>query len=260
MGPDHTVLGIPQFHGEGYENWQFRVRSVLKLQECLKVLETEEPSEMDVSRRDWERKNARAEAIIIGCVADSHLQYLRDQPNAKAMWINLKTAFEKAGFASEPSLRRKIQRMKFDDSKNFTDYFVKFDEILCQLTAVNVKLTERDQVGYLLDSLPDSYDPLITALENLKDDELTLAYVKSRLLAEKEKKHEKNYKSEENQLTALYATTRNHQWNYRGNCYKCGKTGHKHYQCDSSEDEEVGKVSVALTSTQQGGNKKNQPW
>ena len=83
MGPDHTVLGIPQFHGEGYENWQFRVRSVLKLQECLKVLETEEPSEMDVSRRDWERKNARAEAIIIGCVADSHLQYLRDQPKSQ---------------------------------------------------------------------------------------------------------------------------------------------------------------------------------
>lgn len=234
MGLPDKFFGIHQFAGEGFDNWSFRVKSILKKEGCLKAVTDDPPASNSDLFAKWESDNANAEAIIIGCVAESHLQYIREQTTAKEMWNNLATAFSKANFCSETLMRRKLQRLRVDESKSFADFFVEFDDLICQLSSINVKLTERDRVRHLFDALPESFDPLITALENLKDEELTLAYVKSRLLAEELKRKERNVTAAGSSNSSAFVASGNKkqmQHRFKGKCHECNEVGHKAYQC-----------------------------
>lgn len=61
-----------------------------------------------------------------------------------------------------------------------------FDDLVRQLKTAGANLEDGDLVSQLFLSLPDSYDPLVTALENLREEDLNLDLVKQRLLAEEQ--------------------------------------------------------------------------
>lgn len=243
-------FGVFQFSGKNFDSWSFRVKSILKKDGVLYTI-TEDPPvfESREARTKWDKDNALAEAIIIGCVAESHLQYLKDQDSARLMWKNISDAFSKQNFCSEAMLRRKLQRLRCEESSTLDDYFVKFDDLVCQLNAIDVKMNDREKVRYLFDGLPESYDPLVTALENLKDEELKVSIVKNRLLAEELKKFERKNGGQSNVGTALAAggnkSFNNKKSNekpkskkkFKGKCFKCGKVGHKEDVCRSGQSE-----------------------
>lgn len=163
------------------------MKALLKRDGSLGVLDEEEPAVGSSERAAWDKKNVSAEIIIIGAVAESHLQYIRDEKSAKAMWQSLEVAFGQNNFVNENTIRRKILRLRFDERKSFKDFLLEFDELLNQLTAIT-KLTELDKVRFLFDTLPASYDPLVTSLQNMKPEELKLSYVKSRIQGEEQRK------------------------------------------------------------------------
>lgn len=72
--------------------------------------------------------------------------------------------------------------MKFNEKESMESHLMKFDELSCALKNAGVKLEDVDLVTHLLLTLPPSFDALISALDNLEIDQLTLDYVKSRLL------------------------------------------------------------------------------
>ena len=65
---------------------------------------------------------------------------------------------------------------------------MEFDKTIRELKYVGAKIEEKTLVCQLLLSLPESYEALITALETIEPEQLTVSKVKSRLLDEESKR------------------------------------------------------------------------
>lgn len=79
--------------------------------------------------------------------------------------------------------------MKMNDGEGMNEHFLKFDKTIRDLKLIGAKMEDMDVICHLLLSLPKSYDNLVTALETMNPKELTLEFVKSRLLDENGKRN-----------------------------------------------------------------------
>jgi hypothetical protein len=100
---------------------------------------------------------------------------------------------------------------------------------------LDVPMKEEDIVMTLLDSLPSSFEHLITALETLALADLTMEFVVSRLMHEVSKRKERGAQSGEEALVA--AQNKGKMQNGPRLCFNCGKPGHIARYCFQDKKE-----------------------
>ena len=81
---------------------------------------------------------------------------------------------------------------------------IKFEAAVRELKSAVGKMDDDDVVMQLLISLPDTYDHVVSALENLSEKELTLEKVKARLLEEELKRKLKGGGAADSQQGAAF--------------------------------------------------------
>lgn len=251
MASSAKKAGIVQFAGDGFDTWKFRVETQLSAHGVRDVLEADAPAETatEAVKKTFKEKDEKAKALLVAFIADSHLEYVRDKATAKAMWKALEATFAKKGFAAQTYIRRSLAMLRMEEGCALKDHFRNFDELVRQLKDAGAKLTDLDQVSQLFISLPASYDVVTTAIENLEEKQLTLATVKSRLLAEEQKRHGRDGSSfvlNRSDGMALAARSGKHKkddreniWKFSGKCYDCGAIGHKRSSCPRSNEPQV---------------------
>lgn len=129
------------------------------------------------------------------------------------------------------------------------DHLKTFDELIRQLQSAGAKLEEGDLVSQLFVTLPESFNPLVTALENLEEDKLTLDVVRERLLAEELKKNDRMTDGEE--TPAAFVGSKQKIWKFNGKCNKCLKPGHMAKDCKlrkSLDDSDIICVGEAVAT------------
>lgn len=113
-----------------------------------------------------------------------------------------------------------------------------FTDLLQRIADTREAIPAKLQVAMLLCSLPDSYDPLTTALEQRPRDELAIELVKSKLLAEAEKRRERTGCATGTSEKALRMNFE--KWKRAPSssgakdsrvCYHCGKPRHLRRNC-----------------------------
>lgn len=219
--------GILQFRGDNFENWSFRVKLYLDSLSLLEAISDVPPAE-PASGESYTLKDKKAKAALVSLIADEYLECVRDKNTAKEMWSALQETFAKKSITSQTLLRKQLALLKMKADEDLRKHLLLFDDIIRKLKTSGAQLSENDVVAQLFVTLPDSFDPVVAALENMKETDLTIEIVKQRLLAEDAKRQDR-VDSELTKITAFSGEKKTNKFD--GVCFRCKKKGHKQKDC-----------------------------
>lgn len=218
-----------QFDGTNFNNWKFRIEVLLEEKDLTEFIETALEDLVDGENPDEEMKirmrEKKCKSILVQCIHDSQLEYIKDKKYAKDIFDSLKAVFERTSVAGQLLLRKRLLTMKYADGEDMQKHFLTFDKNVRDIKSIGATMEEIDIVCHLLLTLPKSFDTLVTATETIDPENLTLQFVKSRILDEFEKRSCAGNIKTSNDSVAMNSSR------HKVKCYKCGKIGHYQSQC-----------------------------
>ena len=121
------------------------------------------------------------------------------------------------------------------DGDTMMGHLMVFEGLIRKLKLAGAKLEETDLLAQLFLTLPEKYDPLVTALQNTDESLLKFNMVKEKLLGEETKLNDRHGED----LTEKTAFAGKKQFKkfvrFNGKCFKCNKPGHRAKDCRQKE-------------------------
>lgn len=227
MAQSTKFINIEPLNKDNYHYWKFRMEIILAengvLEHIQKNINTANLNLNEEKRRVL-KNDCRAKSLLIQCVSDSQLEYLRNKDNAFETWNVLVERYERKGLPGQLFLKRKLLSMKMKEGECLENFITQFEEVLRQLKSTGVAVDE-DIICNLLMTLPRSYEMVVTVIENMLSNQLNYDAIKTKLLSEYEKRKvgDSSKKNESNQIAAAFWTDKQ--------CQGCGKKGYLKEEC-----------------------------
>lgn len=190
---------LPLFDGSNFTAWKFRMRVLLEEHELLECVEIEAGEVMDLldeandsvevkrekqaKREKRAKKDRKCKSLLISRIHDTQLEYVQEKNTPKQIWDALLRVFERKSIASRMHLKRKMLSLRFQ-SGSLQDHFLQFDRLVREYRNTGAVIDDVDVICHLLITLGPSFSTVVTALETMPEDALSLEFVKCRLLDE----------------------------------------------------------------------------
>lgn len=207
---------IEKLNGRNYVPWSYRMKLYMKTEKCWEaVINDARPNAIAAAK--WNEMLEKADYIIGTFVDDNQLPIIKRTDSPKAAWDALSSYYKKSSFSSKMRVLRKLYHEVLPKNGDMEAHLIKlmnyYDE-LCELGHV---VDDEQFVSIMLTSVGEDYDNLITALDCRDEDDLTLAFVKSKLLDEYDRKK----KNESSNGVAMKVFSKPIV-----SCHFCDKKGH----------------------------------
>lgn len=171
---------ITPFDGNNFITWRTRVRGCLRAKGLLDIVDQENPENPNPN---WIKRDNAAKYLIQKYLADSHMGYAESEDvTAKEIFNSLNETYDRKSQASQMSIKRRLMRLKLEGETTLNDHFIKFENLISELSSAGAHTSENDKCTYLLESMPDSYESMKTALTTISDDDINLPFIKNKLL------------------------------------------------------------------------------
>ena len=188
---ESKIISITKLDNTNYQSWKFKVRMLLIRENTWKCIDEERPEEPD---DEWVSRDEKAQTTLSLSVCDDQIVHICKCESAREMWEELQKVHERANLSNKLYLMRKLYQTKLSPSQDMNDYTAL--EMVERLRGIGEDIPDFHVAALLLSGLPESYENLVTALDARPDDELTLEYVKGKLVDEFKRRSESNDRSE----------------------------------------------------------------
>ena len=193
-GVSSQLVNIKPFDGTAFENWVYRVEKLLNRHGVWDKINSEPPKE-EALLRLWKVDDAKAQDLIVQCIADCCLELVKKQTTAKGMLDVLKNTYVRTGTTSLVRIQRKLRSMNYDGNTQLNEFLMEYDRTINELKDNGGSIDDREYAVQLLSMMPKSYDNVATSLQILlgkegedgKETQLSPSFVKNMLLVEEEK-------------------------------------------------------------------------
>jgi hypothetical protein len=260
---------IEKLNSDNYETWSFQMNlHLLQLDLWDFVSGTSTCPEPKVSATDatlitnakeinsWKSKDQKAYAAIGLAIEKTQIPIIKKTKTSKDAWEALQTYHRKSSLTNKVRLLKKVCQTRLKNKEEMESHLFGMEKIFDQLADLGMDLEEVFRVAIILASLPDSYDTLVTALEARDEKDLTLSYVKSKLLDESSKNlqdsdsvQEKAFKiqgsRDQSKIICNYCKKEGH---IKRNCFKLkNKTSSEENNQQNSRDQDNQKANFATS-------------
>ena len=216
-----------------------RSREAKALSDAEKELDAEWKKEL----REWKQGEAVAKQQIASTIPDSLFMKIRTKATAYEIWKELEGHFQNRSRMVSVDLRRRIQDLRCAEKGDMISHFATLRTMREDLAAMGQPLNENDFYAIILGSLPQSYDPYISAVnatssvlgKTISADDLMLTVTE-----EYERRNLKNKTGKKDDNAAFYSNdsekgekggsgTNSKKKNVT--CHNCHKKGHYKSEC-----------------------------
>jgi hypothetical protein len=266
-----SVTRPPLFDGMNFSFWKVRMRTYLMAlgADVWDVVETGYIKPVVLASKDDKLEfsfNAKGMNAILNGLAEAEFVKVMHLQTAKEMWdklINNYEGNEKVKDAKLQTYRVQFEKLQMKEDETIGKYFLRVEELVNAMKALGEEIEEPSLVQKILRSLPDRFNPKVSAIEELNDiktlsfDQLlgTLTAYEMRIVTDKTTSREASFKADKNEdcepdeieakfVRRLKKGSGKYQGKLPFKCFNCGKIGHFANKCphkkhdQNSEDEE----------------------
>ena len=118
--------------------------------------------------------------------------------------------------------RRRLEKIRLYNCSDSASFFSDFEKLINELKCAGAQVSQREKLNYMLNTLPEEYGYIVDIIDALKEEDQTVAYVKSKIeIAEKKNKCNRG----EMQTNAFSVK--------KEGCFRCGKVGYFARECQN---------------------------
>lgn len=227
-------MQIEKLDGTNYDTWKVLMKSVLIQHELWKVTSGITKKTND-NAQVFEKADEKALALLMLNVKASQLMHIKNCDTANSAWKKLETAYIQIGPARKVTLFKKLVYAKAVDGQSLKEHVDMFTDVIGKLTEMDIKIQDEVTSIILLCSLPSSYENFVIAIES-RDTLPTLEALKLKIVEEEQRRT--SHQDGTNNDGAFYSSGKKKKGDKKNRdfkCYKCGKAGHKSYQCNKNK-------------------------
>jgi hypothetical protein len=248
----------PLFNGTNFAFWKVRMRTYIMAlgADVWDVVDTGYVKPVVLANKDDKLEfsfNAKAMNAILSGLAEAEFVKVMHLGTAKEMWDKLISSYEgneKVKDAKLQTYRVQFEQLKMKEDETVGKYFLRVEELVNAMKALGEKIEEPSLVQKILRSLPDRFNPKVSAIEELNDlktlefDQLlgTLTAYEMRIVKDKPTSREASFKADKNEdsepdeIEAKFVKRlKKGSGKYKGKlpfkCFNCGKIGHFANKC-----------------------------
>lgn len=219
---------IEPLNANNFHTWKFRMEMLLLekgVNDMAKNAFNEDNYSEEREREKAKRKDNMCKNLIVQCLGDSQIDLVRGKKTAHDMWRCLEDMYEQKGLSGQLHLKRKLMSLKMKEGDDIESFLLKFDGVVHELKATGADIKEEDLACNLLMALPMSFQTIVTIIENMEPEKVTIEFIKTKLRTEIEKRRVSGDDIQDSSRPTAFVTSKN------VTCFNCGEQGHIRKNC-----------------------------